>query len=311
MSVRLDCHLFYWSTKELQMTLSRSLVRSLGTAALLSLPLLAHGADYRFGVFAGSASKDNQSELRAEFKPLAEYIAQKTGSNVRPIISQSFKNMENRLNNEGHFAFLLAPAQVTAEAIEGGFVPVAKWNKPLFGIFVVAADAPYRSVAELRGTHVGLASRDTAIGPLCMDALAKSRLRADRDFGSVYEGKFMDVLAKELRSGSRDAVCISPIAWKTLNQEAPGAFRVLAETARIPGFALSINDSLDEQDRKKLTAALTGIGGNAEGKAALAKITGSASGATDTPAASSAEYVAAGQLLSQGKQLYDRQIPKR
>jgi ABC-type phosphate/phosphonate transport system substrate-binding protein len=288
-----------------------SLVRSLGSAVLLCLPLLAHGADYRFGVFAGSASKDNQSELRAEFKLLADYIAQKTGSNVRLEISQSFKNMENRLNNESHFAFLLAPAQVTADAIEGGFVPVAKWNKPLFGIFVVAADAPYKSIPELRSAHVGLASRDTAIGPLCMDAITKSKLRADRDFGSVYEGKFMDVLTKEMKSGNRDAVCISPIAWKTLNQEAPGAFRVLAETARIPGFALSINDSLDEQDKKKLTAALTGLGGSAEGKAALAKITGSASGATDTPAASSAEYVTAGQLLSQGKQLYDRQIPKR
>jgi ABC-type phosphate/phosphonate transport system substrate-binding protein len=286
------------------------LIRSLGSAALLCLPLLAYGADYRFGVFAGSASKDNQSELRAEFKPLADYIAQKTGANVRLEISQSFKNMENRLNNEGHFAFLLAPAQVTADAIEEGFVPVAKWNKPLFGMFVVAAEAPYKSIAELRGAHLGLASRDTAIGPLCMDALGKAKLRADRDFGSVYEGKFMDVLAKELRSGSRDAICISPIAWKSLNQEAPGAFRVLKETDRIPGFALSINTNLDEQDKKKLTAALTGIGGNAEGKAALAAITGSASGATETPAATSAEYVAAGQLLSQGKQLYDRQIPR-
>lgn len=293
------------------MTLSRFNIRALGTATLLCLPLLAHGADYRFGVFAGSASKDNQSELRAEFKPLADYIAEKTGSSVRLEISQSFKNMETRLNNEGHFAFLLAPAQVTADAMAEGFVPVAKWNKPLFGMFVVAADTPYRSLTDLRGAHVGLASRDTAIGPLCMDAIGKAKLRADRDFGSVYEGKFMDVLTKEMKSGSRDAICISPIAWKTLNQEAPGAFRVLAETARIPGFALSINDNLDEHDKRKLTAALTGLGGNAEGKAALAKITGSASGATDTPAASGAEYEAAGQLLSQAKQLYDRQIPKR
>lgn len=285
-------------------------VPALGAVALLCLPLLSHGADYRFGVFAGSASKDNQSDLRAEFKPLADYIAHKTGSNVKLEISQSFKNMGNRLNSEGHFALLLAPAQVTAEAIEEGFIPVAKWNKPLFGIFVVTTDAPYKKIADLRRTHIGLASRDTAIGPLCIDALGEAKLRANRDFGSVYEGKFMDVLTKEISSGGRDAVCISPIAWKTLNQEAPGTFRVLAETTRIPGFAISINENLDEQDKRKLITVLTSIGGNAEGKAALAKITGSASGATETPAASSAEYVTAGKLLARGKQSYDQMIPR-
>lgn len=178
-------------------------------------------------------------------------------------------------------------------------------------MYVVPADAPYKTVADLRGTHVGLAARDTAIGPLCMDTFNKARLRADRDLASVYEGKFMDVLTRELRSGSRDAICISPIAWKTLSQEAPGAFRVLAETARIPGFALSVNPSLDAQDRQKLTAVLTGIGATSEGRAALAAITGSASGATETPVASAGEYRAAGQLLAQGRQLYDKQIPKR
>lgn len=285
--------------------------RLFAAAALAGLSFAANAADYRFGVFAGSASKDNQADLRTEFKPLADYIAQKTGNGVRLEISQSFKNMGNRLNNEGHFALLLAPAQITADAIEEGFVPVAKWNKPLFGMFVVPADSPYKNVAALRGGYVGLASRETAIGPLCMDTLGKSQLRADRDFASVYEGKFMDVLTKELRAGSRDAICISPIAWKTLNQEAPGQFRVLAETARIPGFALSIHSSLDEVEKKKLATVLTGLGASAEGKAALAAITGSASGATDTPAANSAEYVAAGKLLAQGKQRYDQQISKR
>lgn len=292
------------------MILSRSLIRSLGTTVLLSLPLLAHGADYRFGVFAGSASKDNQSELRAEFKPLTDYIAHKTDANIKLEISQSFKNIENRLNNNSRFTLLLAPAQVTADAMEDGYVPVAKWNKPLFGLFVVAVDQPYKSVAALKGTRVGLASRDTAVGPLCMNTLDKAGLDASRDLASVYEGKFMDVMAKELKGGRFDAICISPIAWKALNAEAPGAFRVLAETPRIPGFALSINSSLSAAEKQKLSAVLTGIGNSPEGKAALAAITGSASGATETLPASAKEYASAHTLLAQGKQVYDQQMPK-
>jgi ABC-type phosphate/phosphonate transport system substrate-binding protein len=278
--------------------------------ALLCLPLLSQAADYRFGVFAGSASKDNQSELREEFKPLADYLSKQSDSNLKMEISQSFKNMERRLNNSSRFAILLAPTQVTHDAIEDGYTPVAKWNKPLFGLFVIAADRPYTNIAALKGARLGLASRDTVVGPLCMDTLNKAKLRADRDFASVYEGKFMDVLVKELKSRSMDAICVSPIAWKTLNAEAPGEFKVLSETAHVPGFALSLDNALSAQEKKNLTTVLTGIGSQPAGKAALAAITGSASGATETQPANSAEYVNANRLLEQGKQLYDQQMPK-
>jgi ABC-type phosphate/phosphonate transport system substrate-binding protein len=288
----------------------RSLSLTLITAALACLPPLAHATDYRFGVFAGSASKDNQTELREEFKPLADYLAKESGSDIKMEISQSFKNMERRLNNASRFAILLAPAQVTADAIEDGYTPAAKWNKQLYGVFVIAADKPYSSIAALKGARLGLASRDTAVGPLCMDTLGKAKLRADRDFASIYEGKFMDVLTKEFKARSLDAICISPVAWKTLNAEAPGAFKVLGETAHIPGFALSLDSALSAQEKKSLTAVLTSIGANPEGKAALAAITGSASGASATQPASSAEYTDANRLLEQGKQMYDQQMPK-
>ena len=285
-------------------------IPALSAIALLCLPLLTQAADYRFGVFAGSASKDNQADLRAEFKPLVDLIAKETGSNVKLEISQSFKNMENRLNNAGHFAILLAPAQVTADAIKDGYTPVAKWNKPLAGVFVVSAKQPYKNIAALKGTRFGIASRDTAVGPLCMGSLNKAGLRADRDMESIYEGKFMDVMFKELKTGSLDAICVSPVAWKTMNTESPGEFRILAETPRIPGFALSLSNDLSAQEKKKLTAVLTSIGKSAEGKAALAAITGSASGATDTLVATSEEYETASEQLSQGKRFYDQQMPK-
>ena len=55
---------------------------------------------------------------------------------------------------------------------------------------------------------------------------------------------------------------------------------------------------------------IASIGAKPEGKAALAAITGVASGATETQLASSAEYTNANRLLEQGKQLYDQQMPK-
>lgn len=288
---------------------------SLPTATLmmlgaLSLSVPTHAADYRMGVFAGSAGKDNQAELKAMFAPLADHIAKATGNPVRLEISQSFSNMERRLD-AGRYAVFLGPPQFTADAVAEGFEPVAKWDKPIFGVVVVPANSPFKTVADLKGTRVGLAARDTAVGPLCIDVLKKTGLRPDKDFAALYEGRFQDVMIQQLSTGSLDAICTGSGAWRMLNEESPGKFKILAESTRVPGFALSIDGGLPEQDKKQLVAVLVGLGKTPEGKRALAAISGSAAGATDTLPTSAREYTASNQLIQENKRLYNTWIPAR
>ncbi|HEY9099695.1 MAG TPA: PhnD/SsuA/transferrin family substrate-binding protein [Thiobacillus sp.] len=133
------------------------LTRALILGAVLSLPAVSHGADYRMGIFAGSASKDNQTELKAMYKPLVDYIAKVTGDTIKPEISQSFGNMERHLGNS-RYSIFLGPPHITAAAIEEGFEPIAKWNKPLFSLFIVLTDSSYKTIGDLKGARVGLAS---------------------------------------------------------------------------------------------------------------------------------------------------------
>ncbi len=278
--------------------------------AVLCLPALSHGADYRLGVFAGSAGKDNQSELKAMFTPLADYIAKSTGNNVKLEISQSFSNMDRRLG-AGRYTVFLGPPHVTADAIEEGFEPVAKWDKPIFGMVVTTADKPYKTIADLKGTKMGIASRDTAAGPLCISALNKAGLRPDQDLAAVYEGKFQDVMVQQLSMGSLDAICTGPGAWRIMNEQEPGKYKIVGESARVPGFALSIDTDLSVQEKRKLTAILVGMGKNPEGKRALNAISGSAAGAADTLPTNSKEYFTSNLLMQENKRLYNTQIPAK
>lgn len=278
--------------------------------ALLTLPALSHAENYRLGVFAGSASKDNQSELKAMFKPLVDYIAKATGDNVKVEISQSFNNMDRRLDM-GRYTIFLGPPHVTADAIEEGYEPVAKWDKPIFGVVVVPADKPYKTIADLKGTRVGIASRDTAAGPLCISALNKGGIRPDQDLEAIYEGKFMDVMAKQLAANSLDAICVGPGPWRALNEAAPGKYKIIGESARVPGFALSIDSALSEREKKKLAAVLVGMGKNPEGRLALKAIEGSAAGAADTLPTNAKEYFTANLLMQESKRLYNVQIPAK
>ena len=279
-------------------------------SALLSLPALSHAADYRLGVFAGSAGKDNQSELKAMFKPLVDYIAATTGNNVKLEISQSFSNMDRRLGM-GRYTIFLGPPQLTADAIEEGYEPVAKWDKPIYGVVVTPADKPYKTIADLKGTRMGIAARDTAAGPLCISALNKAGVRPDKDLGAVYEGKFQDVMVQQLSMGSLDAICTGPGAWRIMNEQEPGKYKIIGESARVPGFALSLDKDLSDEAKRQLTATLVGMGKNAEGKRALGAIEGSAAGAANTLPTNSKEYFTANLLMQENKRLYNTQIPAK
>lgn len=277
--------------------------------ALLCLPTPSHAADYRIGIFAGSASKDNQSDLKAMYKPFVDYIAKASGSSIKMEISQSFANVDRHLGS-GRYTIFLGPPQVTASAIEEGYEPVAKWNKPIFGAVVVSAGTPYKTIAELKGTRMGIAGRDTAVGPLCVSMLNKAGLRVNQDLSAVYEGKFQDVMIRQLSEGSLDAICTGPGALKIMNEQEPGKYRVIAESVRVPGFALSIDKDLSESEKKKLTAILVGMGKNTEGKRVLSEITGSAAGATDTLPTNAKEYFSANLVMEESKRLYNVQMPK-
>jgi len=285
------------------------LTRALLLGAALSLPAVSHGAEYRMGIFAGSASKDNQTELKAMYKPLVDYIAKATGDTIKPEISQSFGNMERHLGNS-RYSIFLGPPHVTAAAIEEGFEPVAKWNKPLFSLFIVLTDSSFKTIGDLKNARVGLASRETVAGPLCINVLNKAGLRADKDLASVYEGKFMDVMARQVEEKGLDALCTGPGPWKSMNEASPGKFRVIGESVRVPGFAFSIDSELSDKEKKKLISVLTGMGQNPEGLRALQAITGSAAGATDTLATTAKEYFTANLLVEENKRRFNAQIPK-
>ena len=282
---------------------------ALVASVLLGLPAVSHGADYRIGVFAGTASENEQRELRGTYQPLVDYLAKATGNSMTLEVSQSLDDMDRNLD-AGRYTIFLGPTHVTADAIEDGYAPVAKWDQPLYSLFIVPAGSPYRTIANLRGARLGIASRDTAVGPLCVGALNKAGLRADENLASVYEGKFQDVMSRALVDGHLDAICTGPAAWKALSRQAPGKFRVIGESVRVPGFALSIDTRLSEPEKQRLARILVGIGRTPDGRRALAAITGSATGAVDTLRTSAREYAAANVLIESNRRMYDVQIPR-
>lgn len=64
--------------------------------------------------------------------------------------------MERRLDS-GRYSIPLVATQITAEGIEQDYEPVAKWNKPLYGMYVIPAGKPYKRIADMKGMLEGIA----------------------------------------------------------------------------------------------------------------------------------------------------------
>ena len=118
-------------------------------------------------------------------------------------------------------------------------------------------------------------------------------------------------MAQQRSMGSLDAICPGPGAWRIMNEQEPGKYKIVGESARVPGFALSIDTDLSVQEKKKLTAILVGMGKNPEGKRALNAISGSAAGAADTLPTNSKEYFTSNLLMQENKRLYNTLIPAK
>ncbi|GBL46560.1 periplasmic binding protein-related protein [Sulfuriferula multivorans] len=275
---------------------------------VLLLPFNLHAADrLMFGINPGAYGSEDQWVLRDSFQPLADYIGKAAGTQVRTDITQSFKTIDAHAG-KGRYDLLMGPTNVIAEAYKvSGFNPVAKF-KDLASVLLVREPSPYKTVASLKGSRIGMVSRKTLIGQLAAHLLQSEGVMLNRDFKQVQEINFQDTLVSLLLENSVDVISVGPkVAGEALKAH-PGKLRILAKADPVPGFAISLARDMPPEQAKKITEALVTIGDSASGKAALAAITvGGGAGNTHLTKTSSAEYVKTMELIGAAKNLYPAQ----
>lgn len=260
-----------------------------------------------FGINPGAYGSEDQWVLRDSFQPLADYIGKAAGIQVRTDITQNFKAIDAHAG-KGRYDLLMGPTNVIAQAYkDSGFTPVAKF-KDLTSVLLVSAQSPYKTVASLKNSRIGMVSRNTLVGQLAASLLQSQGVLLNRDFKQVQEIKFQDTLVSLLLENAVDVISVGPKVAAEALKAHPGKLRVLAKAEPVPGFAISLAPDMPPAQAKKITEALLTIGDNPSGKAALAAIAvGGGAGNTHLTKTSSAEYVKTMDLIGAAKKLYPAQ----
>lgn len=194
-------------------------------ALLCALLAGAAGAQTRTSVSMGTATPGGGFPVYGE-----AYAA--TLNEMDPTLSIEPRNTKGSLENvplveAGSIDLGLATGEVTYEAISGiGQAPVknvriinAMYSQS--GMFIVRADSPYRSIADLKGKTIAWGARGSGFVVLARYVLDGLGLDMDRDFNAVYLDKAAEGPAMVL-DGRAAAMWGGGIGWPSFVTIAKG-----------------------------------------------------------------------------------------
>jgi phosphonate transport system substrate-binding protein len=217
----------------------------------------------------------NPEVLRAEKAQLDAFLSERLGRPVQTIIPLSGTViLEGFANGTIDLGYLSATDLVNARArgvadllLAGEF---ADGRTAYDSYWVVKKDAPYASIADLRGKPVAFASRTSTSGfivPL-LDLERRGLLGADADpagffgagnvfFGVGYVSAIERVLAGEAEAAAVSYYVLDQDKHLTLEQRA--GLRVLQKQGPVPSHVLAVRASLGAADVAALRAALLAL----------------------------------------------------
>ena len=130
-------------------------------AALLTLSPWARARV--FAVNEGVTYRVSDDEIRARYAAIATDLAKLLGQPVRVEPVPDYASLRKGLADKTYALALVHPAHVSIAALKAGWqlVAVTKGFEDYRASFLVRADAPYKSLADLRGLKLGAPDEDS------------------------------------------------------------------------------------------------------------------------------------------------------
>ena len=229
--------------------------------ALFPYPQRTEAASYQLSMLP----RYSTDEIYKRITPLANYLQEETGLDISPILTTTFDQYTKQLKSgrisigfENPYIYVLASDkhEAIAMAVKG-----ADGDK-FRGIIITRNDSPIHSLADLRGKQISIVGYSSAGGFLSQRlTLLQENIDVSKDcqVEEAPENKQENVVFAVL-TGDADAGFIRESALARMEQFVPlGAIKVLAKTAWLPNWALSVQRSIPAGDKEKIIQAIRSL----------------------------------------------------
>ena len=204
-------------------------------------------------------------KLTAMISPLAQYLTRETGLTVQVMLTKNFEQYEDKIRDKDEIAIGYENPVVYLNVMEKHVV-IAKAMKGeggdrFRGIIITRPDSPIKTIADLPGKTVMIVGRTSAGGYLSQKLTLKEKgITLDEDKLVVAADNRQENVLIAVSVGDVDAGFIRESALHKADRYiVPNSIKVLATTAWLPNWALSVSRSMPAADRKKIQQALLAL----------------------------------------------------
>jgi phosphonate transport system substrate-binding protein len=238
---------------------------SLITQSLLTLCLLgflfvpvSYGAEYTISMLP----RYSTGEINKRVTALAKYLSEETGLTVTPRLTSSFDEYLKQLKSGGIDIGFQNPYIYVLVSDEQEVIAMAEKGRDgdkFRGIIITPANSPLRTLEDLKHKKIGIVGLTSAGGYLSqkLSMLQKNiDVAKECSLEEAQENKQENVIFA-VYTGDVDAGFIRESALDQVDEMIPpGAIKVMASTAWLPNWPLSVNRKMPASDREKIVKAL-------------------------------------------------------
>ena len=245
------------------------------------LPALAAAETLQKEILIGLIPEMNVFKQQERFKPLAEYLSEKTGAKVNLTILTRYGNIIDRFTSEkmdgavfGSFTGALAIEKL-------GVDPIARpvnldGSSTYHGYIFVRKDSGIKSVSDMKGKKMAFVERATTAGYIF--PIAYLRQNGVQDYKTFFKESYFsgshDAAINAVLERKADVGAAKHSIYDRVRKTDPRVDKdlvILAESAKVPSNGLCVRKGLNKTLKENLKNALLNLDKDPEGRKILEK----------------------------------------
>jgi phosphonate transport system substrate-binding protein len=209
------------------------------------------------------------------YEPLANYLSEKIGANVKLKVLTRYGNIIDNFSSAGldgaffgSFTYTLAHAKLGVEPVARP--ETAEGVSTYYGLIFVRKDSGIRSIQDMKGKRFAFVDRATTAGYLLPLAFFKAHRIEDYKtffketyFSGTHEDAIYDVLNKKAEIGAAKNTVFARLA--AVDSRVKDELVILARSPEVPENGLAVKKDFDHALRNKLQEALLNMENNIQG----------------------------------------------
>jgi phosphonate transport system substrate-binding protein len=262
----------------------RLIVHILLVFLVISIPGICNGEEVcsvNLSLLIGLIPEQNIFKQIERYRPLAEYLGDKLGCEVKLTILSKYGDVIDRFNSRGMDGAFFGDLTTVIAYERMGVQPVATvissdGNTHIESYIVVRNDDIINNVSDMKGKIAAFVDRASVPGYLFPLAyLKKNGINKPEDYFSevFYTGSY-DMSVYAVLDGKADVGYVKSSVLREMTESDKtimGELKIIATSRRIPNITLCLRKDISPKLRNRLQDILTDISGGQNGKEVLKK----------------------------------------